>query len=190
MLGVSKNASQKEINAAYKKAAFKAHPDRGGSEAEMKRINQARDVLLGKQKVFEYDEQERAEEKGPKKPFFSTKDKLAAGAIITVPAGIEAIEIRDELKKRAERTKQKQIEDLQPKNRPENMTDSQLTSEKYSLGYTPTYYALGYDRSPYTNAYSKNRLTEINAELIKRHQAQEQQRASERTIVYETYRGY
>ncbi|HSW77145.1 MAG TPA: DnaJ domain-containing protein, partial [Candidatus Saccharimonadales bacterium] len=38
VLGVSKNASQKEINAAYKKAAFKAHPDRGGSEAEMKRI--------------------------------------------------------------------------------------------------------------------------------------------------------
>ena len=45
-LEVDKNASQKDISKAYKKLAFKHHPDKGGDPEMMTRFNHARDVLL------------------------------------------------------------------------------------------------------------------------------------------------
>ena len=41
ILGLQKNASMDDIQKAYKKKAFENHPDRGGSEEEFKKINQA-----------------------------------------------------------------------------------------------------------------------------------------------------
>jgi hypothetical protein len=47
VLGVLPAASPQKIKQAYKEAALIAHPDRaGGSDAEMSRVNDARDVLL------------------------------------------------------------------------------------------------------------------------------------------------
>lgn len=43
VLGVSKIASVFEIEAAWRKQIFAAHPDRGGSEAQAARLNRARD---------------------------------------------------------------------------------------------------------------------------------------------------
>lgn len=43
ILGVSAHASRDEIEDAYRRLAMKHHPDRGGSAAEMARINAARD---------------------------------------------------------------------------------------------------------------------------------------------------
>lgn len=43
VLGVSEGASVADIDAAYRAAAPKAHPDRGGSDAAMARLNAARD---------------------------------------------------------------------------------------------------------------------------------------------------
>jgi len=43
VLGVSANASPAEIDEAYRRLAMKHHPDRGGGEHEMSRINAARD---------------------------------------------------------------------------------------------------------------------------------------------------
>jgi len=40
--------SKDEVQKAWKKLAFKNHPDRGGDPDKMSKINQARDVLLGK----------------------------------------------------------------------------------------------------------------------------------------------
>lgn len=41
ILGISRNASKKEILSAYRKKAFQFHPDRGGDEEMMKKVNEA-----------------------------------------------------------------------------------------------------------------------------------------------------
>lgn len=43
VLGVSPSATAPEIDAAYREQAKAAHPDRGGSDAAMARLNRARD---------------------------------------------------------------------------------------------------------------------------------------------------
>jgi hypothetical protein len=46
VLGVAREASREQIEDAHRRLAMKHHPDRGGSDAEMARINSARDALL------------------------------------------------------------------------------------------------------------------------------------------------
>lgn len=46
VLGVSSTATEDEIQAAYRRLASENHPDKGGDEHYMARINYARDVLL------------------------------------------------------------------------------------------------------------------------------------------------
>ena len=57
-LGVSKNASDKELKQAYKKASMQHHPDRGGDEAKFKQINEAYSTLKDPQKRGMYDHQQ------------------------------------------------------------------------------------------------------------------------------------
>jgi len=45
VLGVNPGASSDEIKSAYRKAAFKSHPDRGGSAAAFRKVNEAYDKL-------------------------------------------------------------------------------------------------------------------------------------------------
>jgi hypothetical protein len=45
VLGVDKDASPREIDRQYKRQASRHHPDRGGSEEEMKSLNEAYSVL-------------------------------------------------------------------------------------------------------------------------------------------------
>ena len=46
VLGVGANASREEVERAYRLLAQEHHPDRGGDEQQMMRINAARDALL------------------------------------------------------------------------------------------------------------------------------------------------
>ncbi|MES2289328.1 MAG: J domain-containing protein [Pseudomonadota bacterium] len=46
VLGVAQNASRAEIDASYREKAKRAHPDMGGSDAAMARLNTARDQGL------------------------------------------------------------------------------------------------------------------------------------------------
>jgi curved DNA-binding protein CbpA len=45
VLGVSSGATKEEIDKAYRSEARKRHPDGGGSEEDMKSLNEAREVL-------------------------------------------------------------------------------------------------------------------------------------------------
>lgn len=56
-LGVAENASQDEIQRAYRKLAMKHHPDRGGDQSKFKDISAAYDILSDGQKRAEYDQQ-------------------------------------------------------------------------------------------------------------------------------------
>jgi DnaJ-class molecular chaperone len=53
-LGVDRNASSDDIKSAYRKMAMKHHPDRGGSNEEFQRIQEAYAVLGDDQKRAEY----------------------------------------------------------------------------------------------------------------------------------------
>jgi curved DNA-binding protein len=54
-LGVGKNASQDEIKKAYRSAAMKHHPDRGGDEKKFKEISEAYDILSDPKKKEIFD---------------------------------------------------------------------------------------------------------------------------------------
>lgn len=54
-LGVGKDASQDDIKKAYRKKAFKAHPDRGGSTEAMQRLALAYKVLGSEERRQRYD---------------------------------------------------------------------------------------------------------------------------------------
>lgn len=56
VLGVSKSASADEIKKAYRKAAVKHHPDKGGDEAKFKELGEAYEVLKDPQKKQRYDQ--------------------------------------------------------------------------------------------------------------------------------------
>ena len=55
MLGVSENASDKQIKQAFKKLAKEHHPDRGGDTTKFKEANEAYDTLKNPNKRQEYD---------------------------------------------------------------------------------------------------------------------------------------
>lgn len=54
-LGVQSSASQEEIKKAFKSAAMKHHPDRGGDETTFKRVNHAYETLGDSSKRAQYD---------------------------------------------------------------------------------------------------------------------------------------
>lgn len=55
-LGVKRDATPEQIKAAYRRAARKHHPDRGGDREEMQRVNDAYAVLSDPDKRRQYDE--------------------------------------------------------------------------------------------------------------------------------------
>jgi len=59
LLGVPEDASSEEIDRGYRSRARELHPDRGGSEEEMKLINEAHDILGDEAMRIEYDRQRR-----------------------------------------------------------------------------------------------------------------------------------
>ncbi|HXG94041.1 MAG TPA: DnaJ domain-containing protein [Blastocatellia bacterium] len=63
-LGINEDATKEEIERAYRAEARKRHPDGGGSEEDMKSLNEARDVLGDPETRRAYDS-ERAPKQIP-----------------------------------------------------------------------------------------------------------------------------
>jgi len=63
LLGVLEDASTEDLNRAYRVEARKRHPDGGGSEEEMKSLNEAHDILSDPETRRAYDA-----ERQPKRP--------------------------------------------------------------------------------------------------------------------------
>lgn len=59
VLGASEDASHREIELLYKRLAHLRHPDRGGTEEEMKALNEAYQVLHDETTRKQYDSQRR-----------------------------------------------------------------------------------------------------------------------------------
>ena len=59
VLGASKDASRREIESLYKRLAHQRHPDRGGTEEDMKALNEAYRVLHDDEARKEYDDARR-----------------------------------------------------------------------------------------------------------------------------------
>jgi curved DNA-binding protein CbpA len=55
ILGASEDASARDLERLYKRAAHKLHPDRGGAEEDMKALNEAYSVLRNERTRQEYD---------------------------------------------------------------------------------------------------------------------------------------
>ncbi len=55
VLGVSADASREDLERAYRGAARKRHPDGGGSEEDMKALNEAHDILSDPETRKAYD---------------------------------------------------------------------------------------------------------------------------------------
>lgn len=56
ILGVQKTASAEDIKKAYRKAAMKHHPDRGGDQQRFKEISEAYDILSDNNKRMQVDQ--------------------------------------------------------------------------------------------------------------------------------------
>jgi len=59
VLGVSEDASVDDLDRAYRGEARKRHPDGGGSEGEMKSLNEAHDILSDPETRKAYDAERR-----------------------------------------------------------------------------------------------------------------------------------
>ena len=57
ILGANERATPRDLERLYKRMAARRHPDRGGSEEEMKSLNEAYSVLRNRETRHEYDAQ-------------------------------------------------------------------------------------------------------------------------------------
>jgi curved DNA-binding protein CbpA len=74
ILGASEDASPREIDRLYRRAAHKVHPDRGGAEEDMKTLNEAYGVLRNERTRNEYD----ARRRGPRAEVAAVSSKPVA----------------------------------------------------------------------------------------------------------------
>ncbi|KDP36478.1 hypothetical protein JCGZ_08608 [Jatropha curcas] len=97
ILGISKNASQDDLKKAYRKAAIKNHPDKGGDPEKFKELAQAYEVLSDPERREIYDQYGEDALKegmgggggGMIHLTFSNLSLVAAHLVVVVATGVE-----------------------------------------------------------------------------------------------------
>lgn len=74
ILGIPKDASEKEIKEAYRRLAHKYHPDKGGDPEKFKEINEAYRILSDKEKRAQYDKYGFVFEEAPQRGHYKWDD--------------------------------------------------------------------------------------------------------------------
>lgn len=87
LLGIDEDASQEEIDRAYRNRARTHHPDSGGTEEDMKLLNEAHDTLGDPERRREYDMERR-----PARPFVGSSavfdpEAASRAGTLEVPVG-------------------------------------------------------------------------------------------------------
>ena len=82
ILGVEKTADKAEIKRAYKRKAKKAHPDAGGSSAEMAELSKAQVILLDPARREKYDRTGDAD---------AEPDNLTAAAVNNITSAMDGL---------------------------------------------------------------------------------------------------
>lgn len=103
-LGVPRDATQRDIKAAYRKRAAAAHPDKGGSDAEAQSVNAAYETLGDSEKRARYDATGQVEGVAPAMTpgemiFLQTLDAVMR-EVVDDDEGSMTAEITDRLKKK------------------------------------------------------------------------------------------
>jgi len=91
ILGVNEDASKEEVDRAFRNEARKRHPDGGGSEEEMKSLNEAHDILSDPDTRKAYD----AERKPPRIAYSSSAvfDPEAASKAGTLGIAVKDVDL-------------------------------------------------------------------------------------------------
>jgi len=86
ILGLEKNATEAEINAAYREAARTAHPDGGGSTDEFDEVKQAHLILLDPEKRRRFDRDGVVDNNNPDNTIATAMQRITMFFVQTIEA--------------------------------------------------------------------------------------------------------
>ena len=85
VLGVKEDASKDDVNRAYRSEARKRHPDGGGSDEEMKSLNEAHDILSDPETRRAYDAERRPRRVAYPSPAAFDPDAASRAGTLKIP---------------------------------------------------------------------------------------------------------
>lgn len=85
VLGVEENATQQEVDQAFRKQARLRHPDGGGSDEEMKSLNEAHDILSDIETRNAYDVERRPKRASYPSPQVFDPDAASRAGTLKIP---------------------------------------------------------------------------------------------------------
>jgi|SRR6185295_9071887 len=85
VLGVEENATQQEVDQAFRKQARLRHPDGGGSDEAMKSLNEAHDILGDAETRHAYDVERRPKRAGYSSPQVFDPEAASRAGTLKIP---------------------------------------------------------------------------------------------------------
>lgn len=85
VLGVKEDASKDDVNRAYRSEARKRHPDGGGSDEEMKSLNEAHDILSDPETRRAYDAERRPRRAAYPSPMAFDPEAASRAGTLKIP---------------------------------------------------------------------------------------------------------
>src|SRR5437870_6576144 len=84
-LGIAESASLEDIDRAYKAQARKRHPDGGGSDEDMKSLNEAHDILSDTETRTAYDAERRPSRPASPSPMAFDPEAASRAGTLKIP---------------------------------------------------------------------------------------------------------